>query len=162
MPLTRLKSIHRHMLPSGFLTGTVHRALQYLDSSRHLNSRLTRWALQLQQHSFKTRYRPGAKHGNADGMSRQVWTQPEEDTEESWTTATLSDEDVSFRRRGRCQALLHSTNDIVVRLASCTIYDSYLLLVVTFPFLFCAFMNPCDHTSESVILFAWFLSTFTS
>ena len=56
-----------------FTVVTDHRALQYLDSSRHLNSRLTRWALQLQQHSFKIKYRPGVTHGNADGLSRQAW-----------------------------------------------------------------------------------------
>ena len=54
-----------------FTVVTDHQALQYLDSSRHLNSRLTRLALQLQQHSFKIAYRPGSKHGNADGLSRQ-------------------------------------------------------------------------------------------
>ena len=62
-----------------FTVVTDHRALQYLDSSRHLNGRLTRWALQLQQHSFKIRYRPGSTHGNADGLSRQAWPQSEED-----------------------------------------------------------------------------------
>ena len=56
-----------------FTVVTDHRALQYLDSSQHLNSRLTRWALQLQQHSFKIKYRPGVTHGNADGLSRQAW-----------------------------------------------------------------------------------------
>jgi len=60
-----------------FTVVTDHCVLQYLDSSRHLNSRLTRWALQLQQHSFTTTYPPGKRHGNADGLSRQTWTDGE-------------------------------------------------------------------------------------
>ena len=62
-----------HLWGREFMVVTDHKALQYLDSSKHLNARLTRWALQLQQHSFKTKYRPGIKHGNADGLSRQAW-----------------------------------------------------------------------------------------
>lgn len=63
-----------HLLGRPFTIVTDHRALQYLDSSRHLNGRLTRWALQLQQHHFTVRYRPGRNHQNADGLSRQAWS----------------------------------------------------------------------------------------
>ena len=73
-----------HLCGRPFTVVTDHQALQYLDSSRHLNSRLTRWAVQLQQHSFKIRYRPGATHGNADGLSRQAWS--DEGNEDHKTT----------------------------------------------------------------------------
>ena len=74
-----------------FTVVTDHRALQYLDSSRHLNSRLTRWALQLQQHSFKTRYRPGRKHWNADGLSRQSWREDDSGVGDQLTRTSASD-----------------------------------------------------------------------
>ena len=50
-----------------------HKALQYFPSSRHLNSRLTRWALKLQSYSFTIQYRPGKSNQNADGLSWQAW-----------------------------------------------------------------------------------------
>ena len=63
------------------LSGTQFTAVtdhQYLQSSRHLNGRLTRWALQLQHYHFTIRYCPGNTHQNADGLSRQVWEKSEE------------------------------------------------------------------------------------
>ena len=40
-----------------FIVQTDHRALQFLQLSRHLNGRLTRWALTLQQYTFDVQYR---------------------------------------------------------------------------------------------------------
>ena len=51
---------------------TDHSALQYLQSSCHLNGRLTR-ALQLQHYHFTIHHRKGKMHQNADGLSRQAW-----------------------------------------------------------------------------------------
>ena len=56
-----------------FTVVTDHSALQYLQSSCHLNGRLTRWALQLQHHDFSIKHRKGKTHQNADGLSRQAW-----------------------------------------------------------------------------------------
>ena len=56
-----------------FRVKTDHRALQFLQTARHLNSRLTRWALRLQTFNFEVTYRPGRKNNNADGLSRQTW-----------------------------------------------------------------------------------------
>ena len=67
-----------YLIGRPFTVETDHRALQYLLSSRHLNSRLTRWALKLQSYSFNIRYRPGKSNQNADGLSRQAWTDDEE------------------------------------------------------------------------------------
>ena len=62
-----------HLVGRQFMVVTDHQALQYLQSSRHLNGRLTRWALQLQHHNFVIKHRPGKTHQNADGLSRQAW-----------------------------------------------------------------------------------------
>ena len=67
-----------HLTGRVFTVVTDHRALQYLESSRHLNGRLTRWALQLQHYSYTIRYRQGKSHQNADGLSRQAWGKSEE------------------------------------------------------------------------------------
>ena len=70
---------------------TDHRVLKYLDSSKHLNGCLTRWALQLQKHSFQIRYHPGAKHRNADGLSRQAWRNIEEEDKEHLMRTSVSE-----------------------------------------------------------------------
>ena len=57
-----------------FTSQTDHRALQFLQQSRHLNGRLIRWALTLQQYMFDIQYWPGKNNGNADGLSRQAWS----------------------------------------------------------------------------------------
>ncbi len=57
-----------------FTVQTYHRALQFLQQSRHLNGRLTRWALTLQQYIFDIKYRPGKNNGNADSLSCQAWS----------------------------------------------------------------------------------------
>ena len=66
-----------HLIGRPFTVETDHRALQYFHSSRHLNGRLTRWALKLQSYTFTIRYRSGKSNQNADGLSRQAW--PEDD-----------------------------------------------------------------------------------
>ena len=57
--LAIVKSI---VIGNRFTIETNHRALQFLQSARHLNGRLTRWALKLQTYSFNVRYRPGQRH----------------------------------------------------------------------------------------------------
>ena len=47
-----------------------HRALMFLNSARHTNGRLARWAIQLQPYSFKIRYKSGSENVNADVLSR--------------------------------------------------------------------------------------------
>ena len=41
-----------------------------------------RWALTLQDYDFEVIYRPGVKHQNADGLSRQAWPEDEENDPE--------------------------------------------------------------------------------
>ena len=49
-----------------------HRALSFLQSAKHLNACLTRWALQLQNYNFTIQYHPGSCNKNADALSRLV------------------------------------------------------------------------------------------
>lgn len=62
-----------YLIGRPFTVETDHRALTFLHSSKHLNGRLTRWALLLQPYTFTIRYRSGKQNANADGLSRQAW-----------------------------------------------------------------------------------------
>ena len=68
-----LKHFEVYLLGRTFVVQTDHRALKYLNSMRSTNSRLTRWALTLQDYNFRVKYRPGESKGNADALSRQAW-----------------------------------------------------------------------------------------
>ena len=67
-----------------YLTGTHfkivtdHKALNYLKTMKNGGARLNRWILALQPFSFTTEYRPGKDNSNADGLSRQAWTDTNE------------------------------------------------------------------------------------
>ena len=69
-----LKHFEVHLIGQEFTIVTDHRALKYLQEMKNANPRLTRWALAIQPFTFRVTHRPGVKHGNADGMSRQSWT----------------------------------------------------------------------------------------
>ena len=62
-----------YLIGRHFVVQTDHRALTFLDSAKHLNPRLIRWCLRLQQFTFTVRYRPGKQNINADALSRQAW-----------------------------------------------------------------------------------------
>ncbi len=59
---------------------TDHRACLALSNGSHLNRRLLRFALALQDIEVEIVHRPGSAHGNADGLSRQSWDQDESAT----------------------------------------------------------------------------------
>ena len=61
-----------------FTVQTDHKCLQYLHRFKDENSRLTRWALALQPYDFRVQHRPGKANANADGRSRQAWTEDAE------------------------------------------------------------------------------------
>ncbi len=54
-----------------------HKPCVSLLSSKHLNRRLMRFALKLQGMDITIRYKPGSTIGNADGLSRQSWSETE-------------------------------------------------------------------------------------
>ncbi len=56
---------------------TDHRACVALTLSSHLNKRLMRMALKIQDYDVTIEYRPGRLNGNADGLSRQNFDEDE-------------------------------------------------------------------------------------
>eukprot|EP00884_Botryococcus_braunii_P010957 jgi/Botrbrau1/19863/Bobra.0510s0001.1 len=55
-----------------FIVYTDHSALQWLNSKRHENSKLERWALGLQEFDYEIRYKRGEENLVADCLSRLV------------------------------------------------------------------------------------------
>ena len=58
--------LHGHF----FILETDHKALTYLLTSKNLSTKLTRYAMELQEYDFELRYRPGTAHANVDALSR--------------------------------------------------------------------------------------------
>ena len=59
-----------YLVTHPFVVVTDHRALVFLNSTRHANGRLARWALALQPYTFTLKYRAGKLNSNADALSR--------------------------------------------------------------------------------------------
>ena len=55
-----------------FTVITDHKALTWLENTRHSNNRLMRWSMLLQQFNFDIQYRKGIVNTNADGLSRRL------------------------------------------------------------------------------------------
>ena len=53
-----------------FVVRTDHAALVWLNNLKNIQGMLARWLAKLQQFHFEIIHRPGAQHGNADGLSR--------------------------------------------------------------------------------------------
>ena len=53
-----------------FIVWTDHAALVWLTNLKNIQGMLARWLAKLQQFNFSIVHRPGAQHGNADGLSR--------------------------------------------------------------------------------------------
>ena len=68
-----IKHFDVHLVGRHFKIVTDHRALQYLQTMKNANPRLTRWALAIQPFYYTIVHRPGRLHSNADGLSRQSW-----------------------------------------------------------------------------------------
>ncbi|XP_071944782.1 uncharacterized protein [Antedon mediterranea] len=54
-----------------FTVITDHKALKWLNNTRHSNNRLIRWSKTLQQFTFDIQYRKGITNTNADSLSRR-------------------------------------------------------------------------------------------
>jgi hypothetical protein len=65
-----IKTLHCYLQGRHFTLVTDHQPLCWLMNSKNLTGTAARWALQLQPYDFTVAHRPGAKHQNADALSR--------------------------------------------------------------------------------------------
>ena len=66
-----VKHFHVYLYGRKFLLRTDHAALRWLLGFRQPEGQVARWIESLQQYDFTVEHRPGAKHGNADALSRR-------------------------------------------------------------------------------------------
>ena len=57
--------------PIGIRTDRHHSALQWLMTFKEPEGQVARWLEELQEYDFKIEHRPGARHSNADALSRR-------------------------------------------------------------------------------------------
>lgn len=60
----------QYLLGHKFTVITDHNPLRWLMGIKNPSGRLARWALAIQEYDVEIQYKPGKKHGNADGLSR--------------------------------------------------------------------------------------------
>ena len=66
-----VQHFHPYLYGRHFTVRTDHAALRWLLSFRSPEGQVARWLECLQQYDFQIEHRPGAKHGNADALSRR-------------------------------------------------------------------------------------------
>ena len=66
-----IRHFHHYLYGRKFTVRTDHGALQWLMSFKDLEGQMARWIEILGTYDYEVVYRPGAKHGNADALSRQ-------------------------------------------------------------------------------------------
>ncbi|CAG2246897.1 unnamed protein product [Mytilus edulis] len=62
---------HVYLVTNKFTIYTDHKALTWLQTIKHTNSRLIRWALKLQEYKFDVIHRLGSRNQNCDALSRR-------------------------------------------------------------------------------------------
>ena len=72
--IVAIQKCRPHLMGNHFTVVVDHQALKWLMNLRDRTGRLARWALTLQEYDFNIQYRPGKDHGNADTLSRRVYT----------------------------------------------------------------------------------------
>lgn len=60
----------QYLLGQKFIVRTDHQALVWLYKLKEPKGRIARWIEILSAYNFEIEYRPGPRHGNADGLSR--------------------------------------------------------------------------------------------
>ncbi|CAH8658130.1 unnamed protein product [Dicrocoelium dendriticum] len=65
-----LRYFRPYLIGKPFLVRTDHQSLQWLRNFRDPEGQVARWQEQLQEYEFTCEYRPGARHANADALSR--------------------------------------------------------------------------------------------
>ena len=66
-----LKYFKQYLLGHKFIVRTDHAALTWLRRTPEPIGQNARWLEQLEEYTFEVQHRPGARHGNADAMSRR-------------------------------------------------------------------------------------------
>ncbi|CAG2197363.1 unnamed protein product [Mytilus edulis] len=62
---------HVYLATNKFTIYTDHKALTWLQTIKHTNSRLIRWALKLQEYNFDVIHRMGSRNQHCDALSRR-------------------------------------------------------------------------------------------
>ena len=70
--VTGLKQFRQYLLGRHFVIRTDHAALTWLRRTAEPMPQLARWLTFIEQFDYEIEHRPGAKHGNADGLSRRA------------------------------------------------------------------------------------------
>ena len=68
------RTFRPYILLRPFLLRTDHGSLRWLMHFKNPESQIARWLSTLGELHFTVEHRPGAQHGNADGLSRQFDT----------------------------------------------------------------------------------------
>jgi hypothetical protein len=75
--IASIKQYRHFLLGRKFLIRTDHRPLQWVFKLQDPTGQIARWQETLASYDFDLIYRPGHKHGNADGMSRRPYGEAE-------------------------------------------------------------------------------------
>ncbi|CAH8627089.1 unnamed protein product [Dicrocoelium dendriticum] len=65
-----IKQNRHYLLGRKFVVRTDHQSLRWLQNFKDPEGQIARWQEQLQEYDFECQHRPGAKHANADALSR--------------------------------------------------------------------------------------------
>lgn len=65
-----VEKFHIYVYGTTFVIQTDHQPLSYLSQAKHLNSRVLRWSLVLQEYSFRVEHIKGSENVGADFLSR--------------------------------------------------------------------------------------------
>ena len=66
-----LKTFRQYLLGRRFVLRTDHQALQWLRRTPEPMGQMARWMTLIEEYDFEIVHRPGARHGNADALSRR-------------------------------------------------------------------------------------------
>ena len=72
-----IKKLDCFLRYTSFTAYVDHAALKWLFSLQQPSGKFARWITLLQSYTFEIQYRPGQVHGNADGVSRRVYDEPD-------------------------------------------------------------------------------------
>ena len=101
--IVAIQKCRPYFLGNHFTVVMDHQALKGLLSLRDPTGRLAWWALTLQGYDFTIQYRPGKDHGNADALSRRVYTISQEPMLPQTSTEELCN---AQNRDGKLQLLI--------------------------------------------------------